>query len=86
MTSYRQMTHLRASVFALATGFILLSAGPSLAAEDSRTLKSPGFSFQGPFGTFDRGELQRGFQVYQELLTAETQWMGYKRTTIRSCH
>ena len=70
MISYRQMTRLRASVFALATGFILLSAGPTLAAGDSRTLKSPGFSFQGPFGTFDRGELQRGFQVYQEVCSS----------------
>ncbi len=26
-----------------------------------------GFSFTGPFGTYDRQQLQRGFQVYQEV-------------------
>ena len=25
------------------------------------------WSFNGPFGTFNRGELQRGFQVYKEV-------------------
>ncbi|MBW8852822.1 MAG: cytochrome c1, partial [Bradyrhizobium sp.] len=28
------------------------------------------FSFQGPFGTYDRGALQRGFQVYKEVCGA----------------
>jgi ubiquinol-cytochrome c reductase cytochrome c1 subunit len=28
------------------------------------------FSFQGPFGTFDRRQLQRGFQVYKEVCAA----------------
>jgi ubiquinol-cytochrome c reductase cytochrome b/c1 subunit len=28
------------------------------------------FSFQGPFGTYDRGALQRGFQVYKEVCAA----------------
>jgi ubiquinol-cytochrome c reductase cytochrome c1 subunit len=27
----------------------------------------PGFSFNGPFGKFDRAQLQRGFQVYKEV-------------------
>lgn len=67
MTGYRQMTHVRVVTYAAAAGFMLLVAGPSMAAGDSKAPKSPGFSFQGPFGTFDRGELQRGFQVYQEV-------------------
>lgn len=70
MTGYRQMMHARALTFAVAAGFTLLAAGPSLAAGDSKAPESPGFSFQGPFGTFDRGELQRGFQVYQEVCAA----------------
>lgn len=28
------------------------------------------FSFEGPFGTFDRAQLQRGFQVYKEVCSA----------------
>jgi ubiquinol-cytochrome c reductase cytochrome b/c1 subunit len=28
------------------------------------------FSFEGPFGTFDRAALQRGFQVYKEVCSA----------------
>jgi ubiquinol-cytochrome c reductase cytochrome c1 subunit len=30
-------------------------------------LKHPGWSFTGPFGTYDRAALQRGFQVYSEV-------------------
>src|SRR5436309_7333576 len=32
--------------------------------------KSAGFSFEGPFGTYDRGALQRGYQVYKEVCSA----------------
>ena len=70
MTGCRRMTRVRASALAVAAGFMLLAAGPSMAAEGGKALKSPGFSFQGPFGTFDRAELQRGFQIYQEVCAA----------------
>ena len=33
-------------------------------------LKDVDFSFEGPFGTYDRGALQRGFQVYKEVCSA----------------
>ena len=32
--------------------------------------KSVEFSFEGPFGTYDRGALQRGYQVYKEVCAA----------------
>ena len=32
--------------------------------------KHAGFSFEGPTGTFDRQQLQRGFQVYKEVCAA----------------
>ena len=32
--------------------------------------KDVSFSFEGPFGTYDRGALQRGFQVYKEVCSA----------------
>ncbi|MFC3126923.1 cytochrome c1 [Pseudoroseomonas globiformis] len=40
------------------------------AAESGVELPNTKFSFDGPFGTFDRGELQRGFQVYKEVCSA----------------
>ena len=32
--------------------------------------KKVDFSFEGPFGTYDKGALQRGFQVYKEVCSA----------------
>ncbi len=56
-------------------------AVPAQAAETAITFKSPGWSFDGPFGTFDRAALQRGFQVYKEVCAA---CHGLKRVAIRS--
>jgi ubiquinol-cytochrome c reductase cytochrome b/c1 subunit len=52
--------------------FGLLAAAPALAAVDTTRLplKSVDFSFDGPFGTYDRGALQRGFQVYKEVCSS----------------
>ena len=43
------------------------AAGPSLAEEGSRDAKGIGYSFEGPFGTFDKAQLQRGYKVYKEV-------------------
>ncbi len=43
--------------------FLLLAFavdGPANAAEEQLPAKSISFSFEGPFGTFERGQLQRG--------------------------
>ena len=49
----------------------LLATAPAMALDTSRLpVKEPGFSFEGPFGTYDRGALQRGFQVYKEVCSA----------------
>lgn len=40
------------------------------AAESSHALTKQEWSFDGPFGTFDRGALQRGFQVYSQVCAA----------------
>jgi len=47
-------------------------AGVALAEDTSAPLppKNVEWSFYGPFGTFDRGALQRGFQVYKEVCSA----------------
>jgi cytochrome c1 len=57
----------------LALGLSLtLGFAASAQAIDTTKLpvKTPGFSFEGPFGTYDRGALQRGFQVYKEVCGA----------------
>ena len=47
----------------------LLAAGPALAVGTEKTPPVPSvpWSFNGPFGTFDRAALQRGFHVYQQV-------------------
>lgn len=51
---------------------LLALAAPAL-AEDVTQPEAPHqqkWSFDGPFGTYDRGALQRGFQVYKEVCSA----------------
>jgi cytochrome c1 len=59
---------------ALATG--LCAAGPA-AAEDAAAAAAHGpvvekqsWSFAGPFGRFDKGQLQRGYKVYKEVCSS----------------
>jgi cytochrome c1 len=59
----------------LALAFGLLAstalAAPALALDTKRLpVKDEKFSFEGAFGTYDRGALQRGFQVYKEVCAA----------------
>ena len=42
-------------------------AAPALASGDAAHAPATDWSFKGLFGTFDRGALQRGFQVYTEV-------------------
>lgn len=42
-------------------------ASTASAAEDAHALKDVNFSFEGPFGVFDRGQLQRGYKVYEAV-------------------
>lgn len=70
MTGRCPTTFARPALAMIAACLALLAAGPAVAAGDGRAPKSPGFSFQGPFGAYDRAELQRGFQVYQEVCAA----------------
>ena len=51
----------------LALAGLLLASGSAIAAEGQKTAKGISFSFEGPFGTFDRQQLQRGYKVYKEV-------------------
>jgi len=62
--SVRKLALAAASVAALA------SAGPALAEGGKLEPKSGGFSFEGPLGTFNQAQLQRGYKVYHEVCSA----------------
>ncbi|MBC7802123.1 MAG: cytochrome c1 [Gemmatimonadaceae bacterium] len=61
-----------------ATARLLLAAGamlaagvvPASAAGPAAELPKQPWSFNGPFGTFDRASAQRGFQVYKEVCSS----------------
>ncbi|HEX3431126.1 MAG TPA: cytochrome c1 [Rhizomicrobium sp.] len=53
--------------FGIALAATAASAQPSTAPLPPKHVS---FSFEGPFGTYDRGALQRGFQVYKEVCSA----------------
>ncbi|MDC9825541.1 cytochrome c1 [Devosia sp. ZB163] len=49
---------------------ILFAAAPAAAQEGGHStpeIKKEPWSFAGPFGTYDRNQLQRGFQVFREV-------------------
>ncbi|MPZ08666.1 MAG: cytochrome c1 [Kiloniellaceae bacterium] len=55
---------------ALAASASLPLAGPAVAAEEGPALPKLEWSFDGPFGTYDRQSLQRGLQVYREVCSS----------------
>lgn len=52
----------------LALGFMAGSLAE--AKVNAKEPESPGFSFEGPFGTFDQAQLQRGYKVYREVCSS----------------
>ncbi|WP_373049884.1 cytochrome c1 [Thalassovita aquimarina] len=53
-----------------AVAALTLSAGGAIAAGGEGHIEDVDFSFEGPFGTFDQMQLQRGLQVYTEVCSA----------------
>ncbi len=49
---------------------VVAGATPALANGGAREHRSGGFAFEGPFGTFDQAQLQRGYKVYQQVCSA----------------
>jgi ubiquinol-cytochrome c reductase cytochrome c1 subunit len=49
---------------------LTLTTGAAFAAGGESHVHDTAFSFEGPFGTFDRNQLQRGLQVFTEVCSA----------------
>ena len=59
---------LRLGVITLAAlAFLPISSHAEDAAHGHHEMAAQEWSFSGPFGTYDRGALQRGFQVYSQV-------------------
>ncbi len=54
---------------ALLAAMLFTGAQPAVAAEGVEIAKQP-WSFSGVFGTFDKDQLQRGFQVFREVCSS----------------
>lgn len=52
---------------ALTAGFVSLASAADEGGHDTPQPPRQKWSFSGPFGTFDRAQLQRGFKVYREV-------------------
>lgn len=53
-----------------AVAALSLSTGAAMAAGGAGHIEDVDFSFEGPFGSFDQNQLQRGLQVYTEVCAA----------------
>lgn len=58
-------------ILAAATGFALMLGSTDIAsASGGHSPEKQHWSFGGPFGTYDRGQLQRGFKVFKEVCSS----------------
>lgn len=53
-----------------AVSLVAIAAPAGAAGGGGKAPRSGGFSFEGPFGTFDQAQLQRGYKVYREVCAA----------------
>ena len=58
------------SAVAAAIGLLAVAAPASAEPGGAHHPRSGGYSFTGPFGVFDQGQLQRGYKVYREVCAA----------------
>lgn len=49
---------------------LVLIGGPAFASGNAEEAPDVAFSFEGPFGTYDQAQLQRGYKVYREVCSA----------------
>ncbi|MGR3323009.1 MAG: cytochrome c1 [Pseudooceanicola sp.] len=62
---------------------LTVTAGAALAAGSEGHVHDVDFSFEGPFGSYDQNQLQRGLQVYTEVCSA---CHGLRYVPIRTLH
>ena len=53
-----------------AVSALAITTGAAFAAGEAKHIEDVDFSFQGPFGTYDQMQLQRGLQVFTEVCSA----------------
>lgn len=70
MSRFRSLIGALALALPLGGALLAGTAAPARAAGEAIALPDTRFSFEGPFGTFDRAAAQRGFQVYKEVCSA----------------
>ncbi|ESQ83396.1 hypothetical protein AEAC466_14195 [Asticcacaulis sp. AC466] len=64
------MTKTLKLVAGLAVAFSLTVGTQAFSASQHKEPEDHHFSFEGPFGTFDQAQLQRGYKVYREVCAA----------------
>lgn len=57
-------------VTAMVMATAMIGSSVALASSGGRHPEDPHFSFEGPFGTFDQAQLQRGYKVYREVCSS----------------
>mgnify|MGYP003632902583 CR=1 FL=1 len=62
-----QKLTIAAAVATVALATSLMPVTPAQAASEGPELEHIDWSFNGPFGTFDRSQLRRGYKVYKEV-------------------
>lgn len=67
MKNFASLRRKLAIALPAATLGLALAAGTAQAAGDAPEIKSQSWSFSGPFGMFDRGQLQRGYKIYKNV-------------------
>ena len=70
MTLKTPIRSMKKTLALIAAACGLMAAQPALAEGGALHPHSGGFSFEGPFGTFDQGQLQRGYKVYREVCSS----------------
>jgi len=88
------MTYLKSAVTAVALATAILTTGAAMAEGGTPTPPKIDWSFSGPFGVYDRGATQRGFQVYKEVCSAchsmnllhyrQLEGIGYSKDEIKA--
>lgn len=58
------------AILGVAAGLALIGGTPATAAGVAEHPPEMKWSFSGPFGTYDRAQLQRGFKVYREVCSS----------------